>query len=59
MIVGGGRAALSASIYAAGDVRARSTKQLASAVGEGAAALLSVRSYLQKHDHLAVVDSNS
>ncbi len=48
-----------AGLYAAGDVRARSTKQLASAVGEGAAALLSVRSYLQKHDHLAVVDINS
>ena len=48
-----------AGVYAAGDVRARSTKQLASAVGEGAAALLSVRSYLQKHDHLAVVDINS
>ncbi len=46
-------------VYAAGDVRARSTKQLASAVGEGAAALLSVRSYLQKHDHLAAVDINS
>ncbi|NNM97937.1 MAG: FAD-dependent oxidoreductase [Candidatus Dormibacteraeota bacterium] len=46
-------------VYAAGDVRARSTKQLAAAVGEGAAALLAVRSYLQKHDHLAVVDVNS
>jgi thioredoxin reductase (NADPH) len=35
-------------IYAAGDVRAGSTKQLASAGGEGATALLSVRQYLQK-----------
>lgn len=35
-------------VFAAGDVRAGSTKQLASAVGEGAAALLMVRQYLQK-----------
>lgn len=35
-------------VYAAGDVRAGSTKQLASAGGEGATVLLSVRQYLQK-----------
>jgi thioredoxin reductase (NADPH) len=34
-------------VFAAGDVRAGSTKQLASAVGEGAAAALSIRSYLE------------
>ena len=34
-------------VYAAGDVRAGSTKQLASASGEGATALLSVRHYLR------------
>ena len=48
-----------AGVYAAGDVRAGSTKQLASAVGEGVAALLSVRSYLQTHRHLARVDINA
>jgi thioredoxin reductase (NADPH) len=45
-------------LYVAGDVRAGSTKQLASAVGEGVAALLSIRSYLQAHHHLMVVEVN-
>ncbi|MCI0781921.1 MAG: FAD-dependent oxidoreductase, partial [Chloroflexi bacterium] len=35
-------------IFAAGDVRAGSTKQVASAVGEGAAAALMIRQYLEK-----------
>lgn len=35
-------------VFAAGDVRAGSTKQLASAVGEGVTALMMVRQYLQK-----------
>lgn len=35
-------------IFAAGDVRAGSTKQAASAVGEGATAALAVRDYLRK-----------
>lgn len=35
-------------VYAAGDVRSGSTKQLASASGEGVAALLMVRQYLQR-----------
>jgi thioredoxin reductase (NADPH) len=35
-------------VFAAGDVRSGSTKQLASAVGEGAAAAISIRSYLEK-----------
>jgi thioredoxin reductase (NADPH) len=35
-------------VFAAGDVRAGSTKQLASAVGEGAAALIQIRQYLDK-----------
>jgi thioredoxin reductase (NADPH) len=39
-------------VYAAGDVRAGSTKQIASAVGEGAAVLLHVRQRLQKQSHL-------
>ncbi len=35
-------------VFAAGDLRAGSTKQLASAIGEGAAVLIQVRQYLQK-----------
>jgi len=35
-------------IYAAGDVRADSTKQAASAAGEGATAALAIRSYLRR-----------
>jgi thioredoxin reductase (NADPH) len=46
-------------VYAAGDVRAGATKQLASAVGEGAAALLAVRASLQQHHHLSVLEVNS
>ncbi len=45
-------------LYAAGDVRAGSTKQLAAAVGEGVAALLSVRMYLQQHSHIPMIDVN-
>ncbi len=40
-------------VFAAGDVRAGSTKQLASAAGEGAAVLLMVRSYLERRGELA------
>jgi len=36
-------------VFAAGDVRAGSTKQAASAVGEGATAALMMRQYLQQH----------
>lgn len=35
-------------IFAAGDVRAGNTKQVASATGEGAAVALSIREYLQR-----------
>ena len=35
-------------VYAAGDIRAGSTKQLASATGEGVTALIMVRQYLQQ-----------
>jgi thioredoxin reductase (NADPH) len=45
-------------LFAAGDVRAGSTKQLAAAVGEGVAALLSIRMHLQAQRHLATVDVN-
>jgi thioredoxin reductase (NADPH) len=41
-------------VFAAGDVRAGSTKQLASATGDGVAALLSIRRYLEKVGDLAV-----
>src|SRR5579875_2578623 len=37
-------------IFAAGDVRAGSTKQLVSAAGEGAAAALAIREHLKGHD---------
>jgi thioredoxin reductase (NADPH) len=37
-------------IFAAGDVRASSTKQLVSAAGEGAAAALAIREHLRGHD---------
>jgi thioredoxin reductase (NADPH) len=40
-------------VFAAGDARAGSTKQLGSAVGEGIAALLVARRFLEDHDHLA------
>jgi len=41
-------------IFAAGDVRSGSTKQLGSAVGDGIAALLMTRRYLEAHHHKAV-----
>jgi thioredoxin reductase (NADPH) len=37
-------------VFAAGDVRAGSTKQLASAVGEGAAVALQIRAFMDKED---------
>jgi thioredoxin reductase (NADPH) len=40
-------------VFAAGDVRAGSTKQLAAATGEGAAVLIMVRLYLQKMGDVA------
>ena len=40
-------------VFAAGDVRAGSTKQLGSAVGDGIAALLMVRRHLETHRHKA------
>jgi thioredoxin reductase (NADPH) len=41
-------------VFAAGDVRSGSTKQLGSAVGDGIAALLMTRRYLEDHHHKAV-----
>ncbi len=40
-------------VFAAGDLREGSAKQLAAAVGEGVAALLHIRQHLQKHSHIA------
>ena len=39
-------------VFSAGDVRVGSTKQLGAAVGEGIAALLEIRQYLQEHHHV-------
>ena len=46
-------------VFAAGDVRSGSTKQLGSAAGDGIAALLMTRRYLEVHHHVAIplVDS--
>jgi thioredoxin reductase (NADPH) len=46
-------------VFAAGDVRAGSTKQLASAAGEGVTALHMIRQYLQHHSHLPRVEVNA
>lgn len=50
-------------IFAAGDVRAGSTKQVASAVGEGATVALMVREYLKEHeemyDHAKMVEEDT
>jgi len=40
-------------VFVAGDVRAGSTKQLGSAVGDGIAALIAIREYLQEHHEVA------
>ena len=44
-------------IFASGDVRSGATMQIASAVGEGATAALSIREYLDKLRHSEVVSS--
>ena len=46
-------------VFAAGDARAGSTKQLGAAVGEGIAALIAIRGYLQAHSDLRRVDVNA
>jgi len=40
-------------VFAAGDVREGSTKQLASAVGEGAAVALQIRGYLDRMEAMS------
>ena len=46
-------------IFAAGDARAGSTKQLGAAVGDGIAALIAIRGFLQAHSDLRRVDVNA
>jgi thioredoxin reductase (NADPH) len=46
-------------VFAAGDARAGSTKQLGAAVGEGIAALIAIRGYLQTHSDLRRVEVNA
>jgi thioredoxin reductase (NADPH) len=46
-------------VFAAGDVRSGSTKQLGSAVGDGIAALLMTRRYLEDHRHKSVARVDS
>lgn len=43
-------------VFAAGDVRANSTKQAATAAGEGATAALTIRQYLQKLGEARMVE---
>jgi thioredoxin reductase (NADPH) len=50
----GGFATSMPGVFVAGDVRRDSTKQLASAVGDGISALLAVRRYLEEHHDIAV-----
>ncbi len=46
-------------VFAAGDCRSGSTKQLGAAVGEGIAALLAVRQFLRAHHHLPAAPVNN
>jgi thioredoxin reductase (NADPH) len=46
-------------VFAAGDARQGSTKQLGSAVGDGIAALIAIRSYLQRHSDLRRLEINA
>jgi thioredoxin reductase (NADPH) len=49
----GGFATSVPGVFVAGDVRRGSTKQLGSAVGDGIAALIAIREYLQEHHEVA------
>ncbi len=46
-------------VFAAGDIRRGSTKQLGSAVGDGIAALIAIRTFLQEHSDLRKIDINA
>lgn len=47
-----------AGLFCAGDVRSGATMQIASAVGEGASAALSIREYLELYDRTNIADDN-
>ena len=59
VITGGAFQTSMGGVFAAGDVRTGSTKQLGSAVGDGIAALLQVRRYLEVHRHEAKLAINA
>lgn len=46
-------------VFAAGDIRAGATKQLGAAVGDGIAALIAIRRYLQRRSEVAMVEVNA
>ena len=46
-------------IFCAGDVRSAATMQIASAVGEGASAALSIREYLETYNRENIANGNS
>jgi thioredoxin reductase (NADPH) len=54
VLTGMGLMASMPGVFAAGDVRSGSTKQLASAVGEGAAAAIGIRQYLESLESMPV-----
>jgi thioredoxin reductase (NADPH) len=59
VVTGSGFATSVPGLFAAGDARAGSTKQLGAAVGEGIAALIAIRGHLQAHSDLRLVDVNA
>jgi thioredoxin reductase (NADPH) len=58
-VVTDGYATSRPGVFCAGDVRAGSTKQLGAAVGEGIAALLEVRRYLERSSQIATHTVNA
>jgi thioredoxin reductase (NADPH) len=46
-------------VYGAGDARHGATKQLASAVGDGVAALIAIRGYLQGHGDICTMEEEA
>jgi thioredoxin reductase (NADPH) len=52
-VVTDGYATSMPGVFCAGDVRAGSTKQLGAAVGEGIAALLEIRRFLERSREIA------
>jgi thioredoxin reductase (NADPH) len=46
-------------VFAAGDVRSGATKQLGAAVGDGIAALIAIRGFLQRHRDVPTIEINA